>query len=259
MKPKFFDVHTHVNLKPFKEREHEVVERSLEEGVWMINAGTDSETSLKAVLIAENYKEGVYATAGHHPNNVLKKEMDVEKIISVSSSEKVVAIGECGLDYFYTKDEDGIRLQKEVFDRQIEMANMIKKPLMLHLRDGSGGSAYSDAISMLKNRSLFGGNAHFFSGTIDNARELLSLGFTLSFTGVVTFTDSYDEVLCFPPLDMIMSETDAPYVAPASIRGEENQPIYVKEVAKRIAEIRTEPDEEVFEALVNNARRVFGV
>lgn len=258
MKPKYFDVHTHVNLKSFKKRESEIIKQSLKEDVWLINVGTDNETSLKAGLIAKKYIDGVYATVGFHPNNVLKKEMDIEDIFSLSTSDKVVAIGECGLDYFYTDDKKVISMQREVFDRQIEIANKTKKPLMLHIRDGSTVSAYVDAISMLKKRSLFGGNVHFFSGSLDNARDFLSLGFTLSFTGVVTFVD-YDALVRFPPLDMIMSETDAPYVAPASKRGEENRPVYVKEVAHKIAEIRPEPDGKVLEALVDNACRVFGI
>ena len=258
MEPSYFDVHTHLNLDAFKGREDEEIKESLEAGVWMINAGADLETSLKAVELADSYESGVYATAGIHPGGKYGSEFNESDLMDLILSEKVVAVGECGLDYFHITDEEGVRKQREPFLRQIDMANRAKKPLMLHLRNGPGGNAYRDAISMLK-EARFGGNAHFFSGSRDDAKELLSLGFTLSFTGVVTFTDSYDDLVRFPPLDMVMSETDAPYVAPLSVRGKENRPVYVKEIAQRIAEIRPEEDEMVLSALVENARRVFGV
>ncbi len=258
VRPDYFDIHTHVNLKPLIEKKEEVIERCLKENIWMTNVGTDIETSSDAVSIAESYKEGVYATVGFHPHNVFKKEKK-ERKIDLSSSEKVVSIGDCGLDYFYTNDNDTIRLQKELFDQQIEIANTVKKPLMLHIRNGSGGDAYRDVISMLKNRSFCGGNAHFFSGTVDDAKALFSLGFTVSFTGVITFTRDYDDVISLAPIDMIMSETDAPYVAPISIRGKENQPFYVKDIACRIAEIRKEDSKKVLFSLVDNAFGFFNI
>lgn len=258
MNPSYFDVHTHLNLDTFKGRESDMVNESLKEGVWMINVGADLETSFKAVELANNYESGVYATTGIHPGGKYSSDFNEFDFMSLVLSECVVAVGECGLDYFHINDDEGIRKQKELFLHQIDMANRAEKPLMLHLRNGPGGNAYSDAVSILKD-FRFGGNAHFFSGSIFDAKELLSLGFTLSFTGVVTFTDGYDDLVRFPPLDMIMSETDAPYVAPLSVRGKENRPVYVKETAQRIAEIRPEENERVLSALVGNARRVFNV
>ncbi len=273
--PQYFDIHTHMNFSVFKDRYHDLIEDSLKQSVWMNNVGTTYETSARAVKIAEEFDEGVYATIGLHPihtsqgdrfdedsGKTLKtkdREFSVEDFRSLASSEKVVAIGECGLDYFHVTDEDEKKKEREQFALQIDLANELGKPLMLHIRNGDGGNAYQDAIEILEESTTVPGNAHFFSGTVDDARKLLSLGFSLSFTGVVTLTKDYDELIKFPPLDMIMAETDAPYVAPKSIRGKENLPIYVKEVADKIAQVREEDSEEVRQALVDNAKRFFNI
>ena len=164
---------------------------------------------------------------------------------------KVVGIGECGLDY-YRLDSDSIEKQKEAFIAQIELANEFNKPLMLHIRQ-----AYQDALAILKEHTKVKGNIHFFAGSLEEAKAFIELGFTLSFTGVITFTHDYDEVIKNIPLEMIMSETDAPYVAPVPYRGKRNEPVYVSEVVKRIAEIKNLPESEVAEAIISNARRVY--
>ena len=161
-------------------------------------------------------------------------EKDYEDVIK---STKVVSIGECGLDYFRA-DEKNKEVQIKSFERQVEFAVKHNKPLMIHCRD-----AYDDLIDILKDRKKeYGdkvvGNVHFFAGDVDIARRFLELDFTMSFTGVITFTTDYDEVVRYLPVDKIMSETDAPYVTPLPFRGKRNEPLYVEYVVKQMANIR---------------------
>ncbi len=172
---------------------------------------------------------------------------------------KVVGIGECGLDY-YRLEEESIERQKENFIAQIELANEFKKPLMLHIRNNpkdKSKNAYFDALEILKKHAEVRGDVHFFAGGLEEAKAFLDFGFTLSFTGVITFTHDYDEVIRYVPLDMIMTETDCPYVAPVPHRGKRNEPVYVREVVKRIAEVKGVREEEAQEAIFNTAKRVF--
>jgi TatD DNase family protein len=181
---------------------------------------------------------------------------------------KVVGIGECGLDY-YRMEEGSIAQQKTAFIEQIELANEFGKPLMLHIRNNqkqelitgkeSIPNAYMDALNILKKYSKVKGDVHFFAGSPAEAQAFLDFGFTLSFTGVITFTHDYDEVIKNTPLEMILSETDSPYVAPVPYRGKRNEPSYVKEVVKKIAEIKNLPEAEVAQALIRNAQRVFTI
>jgi len=280
MNPKYFDIHTHVHFEAFKGEVKDVIECALKENIWTIQVGTQKNTSRAAVELAESYEEGVYATVGLHPihtdssfhdKNELGEEgkeflsrgevFDYDYYRALAQSSKVVGIGECGLDY-YRLLQDSKKKQKNVFENQIALANEINKPLMLHIRQarhgtGVGGQAYKDAYDILRSVSKVQGNVHFFAGTWEEAKLFLNLGFTLSFTGVITFADNYNEVIKNVPLNMIMVETDAPYVAPVPFRGKRNTPLYVKEVAKRISEIRGEDFEKVRVALVQNAMRLF--
>jgi TatD DNase family protein len=189
---------------------------------------------------------------------------DKEAYLKLLKDPKVVALGECGLDYFHLKEES-IEKQKQALIEQIKLANEVSKPLMLHVRNGSTGSpqvipnAYTDVLEILKKYAKVKGDIHFFAGSLEEAKGFLDFGFTLSFTGVITFTHDYDEVIKNTPLDMIMSETDAPYVAPVPYRGKRNEPSYVKEVVKKIAEIKNLPEEEVASAIMANAKRIFGI
>ena len=133
---------------------------------------------------------------------------------------------------------------------------------MLHIRNNPKDKkidAYVDVLEILKKYSKVKGNVHFFAGSIENAKDFLNYGFTLSFTGVITFTHDYDEIIKNTPLDMIMSETDSPYVAPVPYRGKRNEPSYVKEVVKKIALIKNLPEEEITKAIIANAKRVFRI
>ena len=273
----YIDVHSHLNFAAFDGDRDETVKRAHKAGVAIINVGTQRDTSQKAVEIAERYPEGVYAIVGVHPIHTSKsfhdtqelgegsreftsrgEEFDYDYYKKLAMHQKVVGIGECGLDY-YRLEPESEKKQREIFAAQIALANEVKKPLMLHVRSGAGRSAYRDALLLLKENARVGGNFHFFAGTLDEAREILDAGFYLSFTGVITFTHDYDEVVRQTPLDRIFSETDAPYVAPTPHRGKRNEPLFVTEVVRAIARIKQREEVEVQTRILENARRLFGI
>lgn len=274
MEPNYIDIHAHVNFQAFDSDRQEVIERAKQANTWMINVGTQKDTSRMAVEIAEKYDEGVYAIVGLHPVHTTasyhdEKELgeggkeftsrgevfDYEYYKKLLMHPKTVALGECGLDY-YRLEEDSIALQKKAFIEQIHLANDVSKPLMLHIRN-----AYADALEILKAEagSKTRGDVHFFAGTWQEAKAYLDFGFTLSFTGVITFADQYDEVIKNTPLDMIMSETDCPYITPAPFRGRRNEPMHVSLVVEKIALLKGLPLETVRAQLVKNAKRVFNL
>lgn len=283
---KYFDIHSHPNFAAFEGDREEVVKRALEAGVFMNVVGTQRDTSATAVRLAEQHK-GVFATVGLHPIHTGKsfhdkneigeggqeftsrgEEFDYEYYKKLAMHPKVVAIGECGLDYYRSMNHEPwtmeYKKQKEAFRKHIELAIEVKKPLMLHLRNGSNRSAYNDAFRILTTYNIqpttrMPGDLHFFAGTIEEAKPFLDAGFTFSFTGVITFARSYDEIIRYLPFDRILSETDAPYVAPAPYRGKRNEPLYVVEVVKKIAEIRGEDVEKVRAQLFQNAVRFFSL
>lgn len=268
---KYFDAHTHVNFVAYNDDRDEVLKRAQEAGVGMNIVGTQLDTSRFAVELAEKHEQ-VYATIGLHPIHTTKsyhdkqelgeegKEFtsrgevfDIEAYKTLGVSKKVIAVGECGLDY-YRVDESTKDVQTKIFIEHIELANALKKPLMLHIRN-----AYEDALEVVRAHAKVRGDVHFFAGNWEVAKQFLGLGFTLSFTGVLTFTSDYDEVVRNTPLDMLLSETDAPYVTPTPYRGKRNEPTYVVEVVRAIARIKGIDEEECREALVANAARVFGL
>ena len=254
MKPFLIDIHCHLDAPEFDKDRDELIKKTLTEGVSIITIGADEKSSKKAIEIAEKY-DGVFVSAGIHPDNFL--EGFNEKIFrDLIKHPKVVAIGECGLDW---RANNGKEKQKELFIKQIELAIDVDKPLVIHCRD-----AHAEVIKILKNyKTQFGdklrGGIHFFTGSIKEAEEYMILGFSFSFTGVITFADSYDEVLKFLPLEKIMIETDAPLVAPIPYRGKRCESLYVKEVAKRIAELKLIDYDKVAAITTANAVRVFNL
>jgi TatD DNase family protein len=242
-----------------------------ENSVMGICASSDLETSKRSVEIAESEKE-IWATIGIHPGDVehpVKGIFDEAKFEVLVKNPKVVGIGECGLEYFHIDKDTTAEMQKKLFIQQIQFAIKHNKPLMLHIRSSSKGSfdAYDDALEILRNykeatgpeAEKLKGNVHFFAGDKSIAKRFLDLGFTVSFTGVITFTHDYDEVIKYIPKNSIMSETDAPWVAPVPFRGKRNEPFYVVEVVKKLAEIRGEDIDILNKAIINNAKRVFGI
>ena len=269
---KYIDTHAHLNLAKFSEDKEAVIKKNHEEGVAVINVGTRRNTSQLAVDIAHKHANN-WAIIGIHPLNVVtadpddhgasepEQTLDYDFYKTLAGDEKVVGIGECGFDYFHHPDST-YELQRDVFLTQIVLANEVGKPLMLHLRnskDGKGRNAYNDALDILKSEAKVPGNAHFYAGTYEQARAFFELGYTISFTGVITFAKDYISLVKDTPLDMIHGETDCPYVAPVPYRGERCEPWMVKEIYKKIAEIKSETEERVREQLIKNAHHLYSL
>lgn len=284
--PKYIDIHAHTNFKAFEEDRDAVISRALSNNTWVINVGTQYDTSKKAVEMISDYQEGVYATIGLHPihtsasyhdENELGSEgkeftsrgeiFDKEKYIELAKNSKVVAIGECGLDYYHL-DEDSIRKQKDAFIAQIELANELDLPLMLHIRNNPNKihNAYFDVYELLKKYSKceIKGVSHFFAGGVEDMERFIEIGVYISFAGPITYKPKleicdYYKVIKETPLEMIMADTDSPYVAPMPHRGKRNEPMFVFDIVKKIAEIKGLPEEKVAEAIVSNVKHLFDI
>src|SRR3989344_436007 len=256
MEPRLIDIHTHAQFSAFDGDRDAVIRRALDAEIWMINVGTDKNMSQGAIKLAQKYGEGVYAAAGLHPNDY-GEGFDYDFYKKLVQDPKVVAIGECGLDYHRLPEETKEK-QKEVFIKHIKLAREVKKPLMIHCRE-----AFSSLIDILTSyRQLLTttpGICHFFSGTVEDTQKLMDLGFSFSFGGVITFAREYEKLIKFIPLDRILLETDAPYVAPQAYRGKRNEPLYVEEVAKKIGRILNKDFEEIAKTTTENAIRVFNL
>ncbi len=248
------DTHTHTNLGEFSEDYDKVIKRALDADIWIVNVGTDADTSQKAVKIAHQYPEGVYAACGLHPNDV-SDDFDFELLEKFAKDEKVVGIGETGLDYFRTKEDEKKAKQIDFFMRHIQIAKKTDKALIVHCRD-----AHEDAVKILRaNAEGVRGVIHFFTGTLEQAKKYVDLGFYISFAGVITFARDYDEVIKYVPLDRMLIETDAPFVAPLPHRGKRNEPYNVKYTAEKLAEIKGMTFEDVAEQTTQNARELFKI
>ncbi|MEK7108669.1 MAG: TatD family hydrolase [Patescibacteria group bacterium] len=285
MQISLIDSHCHVQFSAYDQDREAAVEHALEAGIGMVNIGTQFQTSADAVALAARYPDGVWATVGFHPGHVSRdtyhdpwelrvkqhEVFDVEKFRKLASHPKVVAVGECGLDYYRIKNPESrqrrgspkaagiMERQREVFRQHIELANEVKKPLVIHCRN-----AFRDLIQILDScfkihDSRLAGVVHFFSGSWEDAQKLLDLGFFLGFGGVITFARDYDELVKNVPLDRLLVETDAPYVSPTPHRGRRNEPAYVVETVKKVAELRDISPEEVAVRTTENARALFGI
>lgn len=255
----FIDIHAHVNFPDYDPDREEVIKRANDKGVAMINVGTDALTSGQVVDLAKTH-EGMYAIVGLHPNHPTEDFADYSVYDELAKDSKVVAIGECGLDQFWS-DESALSKQKEVFEAMIKVANNVSKPLMLHIRNPKNGrtSTYRQAYEILKANAKTKGDLHFFAGDLEEAKLFLDLGYSFSFTGVITFARNYDEVIKYLPLERIMTETDCPFVAPRPYRGQRNEPVYVIEVIKALADIRGLNEEAVARQVMTNAKQFFSL
>ncbi len=305
----YIDIHSHLSFKDYGPELLGVLINMRANNTATISVGGDYESSKESVRLAQENPD-IFACVGCHPEGDLDQNFDVAKYEELVKMPKVVAIGECGLDYFRLADKTSnknitssdchsraggnpgllnsldpnnedwipacagmtegdlmkreISRQKEVFWAHISLAKKYNKPLMIHVRDAvkntlyPQGQAYNDVLAMLEGQGVKG-NIHFFAGNWEVAQKFLAIGFTLSFTGVITFAHSYDEVIKKTPLNMIMAETDAPYVAPVPYRGQRNEPAYVHKVVEKIAEIRGEDILWVKHQLLENSKKYFSI
>lgn len=262
MSNRIFDTHSHIHFEDYDTDRDAVVRRAREAGVAIIAVGTDIKESRRALAITEKYPDDVVgATAGYHPTYDAR-EFDIDALREIAKHPRVRAIGECGLDYYRIEDQEARSRQKEVFEAQIALAYELQKPLVIHCRD-----AHPDILRILKANSnkLKAGQAgvmHFFGGegSWENVVEYIDMGFYISFAGVVTFKNyTHAEDIKRLPLDRIVVETDAPYVAPEPHRGKRNEPAYVIETVKKLAELRGVGVEEMTQALYANTKRLFGI
>jgi len=306
----YIDTHAHVNFNAYKDDADEVIKRSLKESVFMVNVGSQYSTSKRAVEMAHEYKEGVYAAVGLHPIQLKAQSIqyqdswelepqeikmsgevfEYEKYLELARDEKVVAIGEVGLDYHHFEPprarlaesrlvdsprfsvEAGERSprveagegdniselkekQKEVFLQTIKLANEVQKPIMTHCWD-----AYEDLYEILKNNPVEKkGVIHSFVGSYKTANKFIELGYAIGLNGVVTYGISYDRLIKEVALENIVLETDCPYLTPVPKKGERNEPVLVKLVAQKIAEIKGISVDEVAKITTENVKKLFKV
>ena len=251
------DIHAHLNFPEYDGDRGEVIKRIREAEIGVINVGTDLKTSREVIKLAEE-NDNLWATVGIHPHGCQGDTLTVDwgELDKLARQPKVVAIGECGLDYFRLKDNDEAikQKQRELFVKQIELAQKVGKPLMLHIRE-----TYDEVLEILEKYPAVRAHAHFFAGNSEQLQKFLTRGDTVSFTGVITFTHDYDELIKQVPLDRLMAETDSPYVAPVPNRGRRNEPLYVREVAARLAELKGILPETLAQQTLHNADKAFNL
>ena len=270
------DTHSHLNFKAYDADRDEVIKRTQNEGVVCINVGTKYETSKDAIKLAEKY-DGMFAAIGMHPIHIktdlmklrmdeeegdfapLGEEFDKEKYKELAKNKKVVAIGEVGLDYYYrpktkTRLEQFKEKQKEVFIKQLELAKELSLPVIIHCR-----MAHDEIIEILGNHPGISGTIHCFTGTWEQAQKYLDLGFYVGINGII-FKFDIDETIKKIPFDKILVETDCPYLTPtAEGKDRRNEPIFVKHVIQRIAELRGVGFDEVAQKTTENAKKLFKI
>jgi len=257
---KYIDAHCHLQFDVYDIDRDQIIEEMKEKEIHGIVVGVDLDSSKKAIELAKQH-EHLYATVGMHPCYVDEGEF-TDEYKTLAEDENVVAIGECGLDFFRQEDST---LQREVFIQQIELACSLNKALMIHSRPSKGTQdAYHELIEILtpykeKHGDILRGNIHFFVGGAEEREKLEKLGFTVSVTGVITFTDDYNDMVTGAKHDMLLGETDSPYVAPKPHRGERNSALNVVHVYKKIAQLWGIDEETAREKLNANTKRIFGL
>ena len=246
------DTHMHLYDKKFDEIREDVINESLASGITkMIACGCDYETSLKCIELAEKY-DFIYAAVGIHPSEAHKMDYeDLSWIYKLAKHKKVVAIGEIGLDYYW--DKTYIDIQKNIFIKQIQIAKELDLPIIVHSRD-----SINDTYTILKDNRV-NGVLHCFSGSLEMAREFVKLGYYLGVGGVLTFNNSKEikKVVEEISLDKLLTETDAPYLAPVPFRGTINKPAYIPYIIKKIAEIKNIDVVKAENKLYQNAHDLF--
>jgi TatD DNase family protein len=260
------DAHCHLNFHAFEKDYDNVIKRAYKKGVKVIiNIGTSIESSAKAVELAQAY-ENLYAIIGIHPHHADKIEENWDKEVEkLAKMPKVVGIGEVGIDY-YSYKSNGIadpKLQRKIFERQIEISIENKIPLQIHGRHA--GKDILEIISAFKNQLLeIPGMFHCFAGNIAYLKSVLEMGFFVGFDGNITYDGlapgedtALSTLVAYTPLNRIITETDSPYLTPIPYRGGRNEPSYVIIVGETIAKIKNTPFDEVDKITSDNARKIF--
>ena len=253
-----FDTHAHYDDERFDSDRDELLSSMPVNNVGLIlNPGCDVDSLRKAVSYAQKYPF-VYAAVGIHPENIDENWNDDLKTVKEMAQRepKVRAIGEIGLDYYWEKDERARARQQVVFARQMELACELNKPVIVHDRD-----AHGDCLEITRRYPGVTGVYHCYAGSVEMARELLKLGYYLSFTGVITFKNARRaiEVIREAPIERLMIETDAPYMAPEPYRGRRNSSLYVHRMVETIAEVKGMDAREVERITMENGKRLFGI
>ena len=251
-----FDSHAHYDDKRFDEDRDKLLNRMHREGVeYIMTIGADLPTSYAARELAERY-DFVYFAAGIHPEQAGDApENYLEELKALAAHPKCRAIGEIGLDYYWVKDEEQRKLQREIFIRQLDIARQLHLPVCVHDRE-----AHADTLEVLRELRPQG-VLHCFSGSAEMAREVAALGMYLGFTGAITFKNARKapQAAAVVPADRLLMETDCPYMAPEPYRGKRCDSSMLPRVAERLAEIRGESAEEIVESTCQNAKRLFGI
>ncbi|NOY88560.1 MAG: TatD family hydrolase [FCB group bacterium] len=250
------DSHCHINFIDNGDNPQAIVDDTVRSGVGkIINIGTDLPTSFDSVNLAEKFEE-VYAAVGVHPHDAKTvDEQTIEKLRELAKKKKVVAIGEIGLDYY--RDLSPRKVQKEVFEKQLELAIELNLPVVIHTRE-----AFQDTVAVVKNYAsrLKGGVFHCFPGTIDDADTVFEMGLLISVGGIITFKNSkMAKVAREVPLEKVILETDAPYLTPVPFRGKPNRPALVKYVYMKLAELKNMPFDEVEKTVDRTCGKLFSL
>ncbi len=251
-----FDSHAHIDDEKFDADREEVIARALENGITgILNAASCMASSARGVNLAKQY-DHIYAAVGIHPHDAKDaKETDYEQLAVWSREEKVVAIGEIGLDYYY--DLSPREVQRQVFIKQIDVARQMDMPIIIHDRD-----AHGDIVDVLRKEGKgLTGVLHCFSGSLEMAKEVIKLGFYISIAGPVTFKNAakLPEIVKEIPLERLLVETDCPYLTPHPHRGKRNEPSYVRFVAEQVANLRGMDVMDLGKATSENAKKIFKI
>ncbi len=252
----FTDTHCHLEDENFSGDRAEVLERAKIAGVdKIINFGSTMQSSAAIVELAENFSQ-LYGGVGIHPEEIDDfDENSCAKLAELAADKKIVAIGEIGLDYHWEKDSERRLIQQKIFIAQLDLARQLDLPVCIHDRD-----AHGDTLKILQSEGKnLRGVLHCYSGSLETAREIWKMGWFIGVDGPLTFKNSakLPEVVKAAPREMILIETDAPYLAPVPYRGKRNEPAFVVEVAKKLAELRGETLEEVAAYTTANAKNLY--
>ena len=288
-----FDTHCHLQFKAYKDDFDQVLKRCLDKEMLLNVVGSQIDTSERAVELAQKY-ENIYASVGLHPIHLFETRVDEEEVAfksreenfdyakykTLAQNKKVIAIGECGLEFFHLPPgldkEQALQKQKEVFLAQYKLAQELNLPIIIHVRDPKpdpsdrfGASAHQEMIALLSEiGGPINGVVHCYTSNWEYAEQYLALGLHIGFTGVITYPpkktdpkaqEDLLEVIKNCPWDRLLIETDAPYLAPQSHRGKRCEPWMVEDVARKIAQIKRTEIEEIFQITTQNAKKLFKI